>query len=225
MTSKKNCRSAMTPGHGYVLGPSSRKAVLREVEPASSRRLARRCAHEPVGRLLVLFDQTGGQLPEATLIVGVGDGDTGNAPEIDGRAERAPQKNPAFAGRTNVVGGEDDGVDAPAIDLVVDEGRARRAVGVVRAELPAQKTKKPGTGVWRQVLQHFELDWGKPWLAFGVSHAALPPSLPRKARAEYIEIAINAGRNECFATAASVLLSRLRSTRPHRSSPWPSRSV
>lgn len=83
--------------------------------------------------------------------------------------------------RVEKVDTENHRVDGGAIHLVVDERRARRSVGIVRAEAPPYDAQKPGIR-GPEVLDDFESNVGESHEDDGG-----PAALARRARGEYID--------------------------------------
>ncbi len=117
-TSKKKCRSPITPGAGNVLGPSARMASGATVAPISSAQLARDAAPQALGAPLVGLDQAGGQLPERAERVLLDDGARLPRPHRHRRPQRGPEDHPPPPAGVPVVRGHHDGVEPLAIDGV-----------------------------------------------------------------------------------------------------------
>jgi hypothetical protein len=109
--------------------------------------------------LLARLDQPRGQLPqEAVPGVTFRKGRALGVARRDRRPHGAPQKDPPQSGFVEEVRHQHDGVDSRAIDEVVDERRAHRAVGIAGLIAPPEQAQEAGLLRQRQVFDHLELD-------------------------------------------------------------------
>ena len=107
-------------------------------------------------RLLFLFDQARGELPNARGRVRVRNRRAAPVSKYDRRPQRRAQIDAALSLGIDVVRHDDDRVDQPPVDLVVNERRAALAVGINRDQAPSNEAQKSWWNGGADVLDELE---------------------------------------------------------------------